>query len=61
VSNLMDLLAKPPEVLAGDAPLHKVSKPRSGGPAMFATRSRLGGRRAGGEVLPWVGEHDFLT
>jgi hypothetical protein len=33
VSNLMDLLPKPPEVLAGDAPLHEVSKPRSGGPA----------------------------
>ena len=47
VSSLRDLLPEPPEVLAGDAPLHEVSKPRSGGPAMFATVRTAQGRRGG--------------
>jgi hypothetical protein len=60
VSNLRDLLRTPPEVLAGEALLHEVSQPRSGGPAMFATVRVWEGVGPREEVLPWVREHVFL-
>jgi hypothetical protein len=54
VSNLRDLLPNPPEVLTGEALLHEVSKPRSGGPAMFATVRVYEGVGPREEVLPWA-------
>jgi len=60
VSNLRDLLPNPPEVLAGEALLHEVSKPQSGGPALFATVRVWEGVGPREEVLPWVREHVFL-
>ena len=60
VSNLRDLLPNPPEALAGEALLHEVSQPRSGGPAMFATVRVWEGVGPEEAVLPRVREHVFL-
>jgi hypothetical protein len=62
VSNLGGLLPDPPEVLAGEALLHEVSRPQGGGGAeMFATIRVYEGVGPEEEVLPWVREHVFLT
>ena len=61
VSNLRDLLPNPPEVLAGEALLHEVSKLHSGGADMHATVRVYEGVGPKEEVLPWVREHVFLT
>ena len=60
VSSLRDLLPNPPEVLAGEALLHEVPKPRSGGGAeMFAAVRVYAGVRPREEVLPAAREHVF--
>ena len=58
-SNLRDLLPDPPEVLAGEALLHKEAQPQSGGPAMFAAVRAWDGVGPKEEVLPMVREHVF--
>lgn len=60
-SNLGDLLPNLPEVLAGEALLHEVSKLKSGGADMYATVRVYEGVGPKDEVLPWVREHVFLT
>jgi hypothetical protein len=60
-SNLGDLLPNLPEVLAGEALLHEVSKLRSGDADLFATVRVYEGVGPQEEVLPWVREHVFLT
>ena len=60
-SNLGDLLPNLPEVLAGEALLHEVSRPRSGDADLFATVRVHEGVGPREEVLPWVREHVFLT
>ena len=61
-SSLRDLLPDPPEVMAGEALLHEVSKlRRDGGPGMFATVRVFEGVGPREEVLPLVREHAFLT
>ena len=55
-SNLRVLLPVPPEVLAGEALLHKEVQPQSGGPAMFAAVRAWEGVGAKEEVLPLVRE-----
>ena len=60
-SNLGDLLPNLPEVLAGEALLHEVSKLKSGGADMYATVRVYEGVGPEEEVLPWVREHVFLT
>ncbi len=59
VSSLRDLLPNPPEVLAGEALLHEVSPPRSGGPGMHVTILSYDGVGPKEEVLPLVREHVF--
>ena len=59
VSNLGELLPNLPEALAGEALLHEVSQPRSGGPAMFAAVRIYDGVGPKDEVLPMVREHIF--
>ncbi len=59
VSSLRDLLPDPPEVLAGEALLHDVSKLQSGGPGMFAAVRVWDGVGPKEEVLPLVREHVF--
>jgi hypothetical protein len=58
-SNLRDLLPDPPEVLAGEALLHKEAQLQSGGPAMFAAVRVWEGVGPKDEVLPMVREHVF--
>ncbi len=58
-SNLRDLLPDPPEVLAGEALLHKEAQLQSGGPAMFAAVRAWDGVGPKDEVLPTVREHVF--
>ena len=59
VSSLRDLLPNPPEVLAGEALLHEVSRPRSGGPGMHVTILSYDGVGPKEAVLPLVREHVF--
>jgi hypothetical protein len=54
-------LSNLPEVLAGEALLHEVSKLKSGGADMYATVRVYEGVGPEEEVLPWVREHVFLT
>ena len=62
VSNLRDLLPNSPEVFAGEALLHELSKlRRDGDPGMFATVRVFEGVGPREEVLPLVREHVFLT
>jgi hypothetical protein len=56
VSNLRDLLPNPPEVLAGEALLHDVSK-LQGGADMFVTVRSYEGIGPKDEVLPMAREH----
>src|SRR3712207_6392991 len=58
-SNQKDLLPEPPEVLAGEALLHKEAQLQSGGPAMFAAVRVWEGVGPREEVLPLVREHVF--
>ena len=51
-STLRDSMPDPPEALAGEALLHEVSRPRSGGPALFATVRVWEGVGPREEVLP---------
>ena len=60
-SNLGDLLPNLPEVLAGEALLHEVSKLQNGDADLFATVRVYEGVGPQEEVLPWVREHVFLT
>ena len=60
VSNLRDMVPDPPEVLAGEALLHDVSKLQGGGGAeMFAAVRVYTGVGPREEVLPAVREHIF--
>jgi hypothetical protein len=59
VSSLRDLLPNPPEVLAGEALLHEVSWPQSGGPGMHVTILSYHGVGPKEAVLPMVREHIF--
>ena len=56
-SNLRDLLPDPPEVLAGEALLHKEAEVQGGGPGMFAAVRAWEGVGPKDEVLPLVREH----
>ena len=58
-SNLRDLLPDPPEVLAGEALLHKGTQLQGGGPGMFAAVRVWDGVGPKEEVLPLVREHVF--
>src|SRR3712207_4514007 len=58
-ANLRDLLPHPPEVLAGEALLHKEAQLQSGGPGMFAAVRAWDGVGPEDEVLPMVREHVF--
>jgi hypothetical protein len=58
-SNLRDMLPDPPEVLAGEALLHKEAEVQSGDPGMFATVRVWEGVGPKDEVLPMVREHVF--
>ena len=53
-ANLRDALPDPPEVLAGEALLHKEAQLQSGGPAMFAAVRAWDGVGPKEEVCcPW--------
>jgi hypothetical protein len=58
-SNLRDLLPDPPEVIAGEALLHKEAEVQSGGQGMFATVRAWDGVGPKEEALPLVREHVF--
>jgi hypothetical protein len=58
-SNLRDALPDPPEVLAGEALLHKEADVQSGGQGMFAAVRVWDGVGSKDEVLPMVREHVF--
>ena len=58
-SNLRDMLPDPPEVLAGEALLHKEAEVQGGGPGMFAAVRVWEGVGPQEEVLPLVREHVF--
>ena len=58
-SNLRDLLPDPPEVLAGEALLHKEAQLQSGGLTMFAAVRVWDGVGPKDEVLPLVRDHVF--
>ena len=58
-SNLRDMLPDPPEVLAGEALLHKEAEVQGGGPGMFAAVRAWDGVGPKDEVLPMVREHVF--
>ncbi len=53
------MLPDPPEVLAGEALLHKEAQLQSGGKGMFATVRAWDGVGPKEEVLPLVREHVF--
>ena len=59
MGNLRDLVPDPPEVLAGEALLHKEAEVQSGGQGMFATVRVWDGVGPKDEVLPMVREHVF--
>jgi heme-degrading monooxygenase HmoA len=59
VAHLKDLLPDPPEVMAGEALLHKEAHIQSGGPDMFVTVRIYEGVGSKEEVLPRVREHAF--
>jgi heme-degrading monooxygenase HmoA len=59
VSSLRDLLPDPPEVLAGEALLHKEAEVQGDGPGMFAAVRAWEGVGPKDEVLPLVREHVF--
>jgi hypothetical protein len=59
-SDLRDLLPEPPEVMAGEALLHDMSKLQGGGADMFVTVRSYDGAGLKEQVLPLVREHAFL-
>ncbi len=61
MSNLGDLLPDPPEVIAGEALLHKEAEVQGGGTGLFATVRAWDGVGPKEEVLPLVRDHVFLT
>jgi hypothetical protein len=58
-TNLHDLLPDPPEVMAGEALLHKEAHIQGGSPDMFVTVRIYEGVGSKEEVLPRVREHAF--
>jgi hypothetical protein len=56
-ANLRDMLPDPPEVLAGEALLHKEAEAQGGGPGMFAAVRAWDGVGPKDEVRPMVREH----